>query len=91
MISYRERDFLAAGLLDPSLGEALRDLLLFERDFSEALLPLLDLAFSDGLFDFTDSLDLERLRDALAGDCGEGDWTCASTSPVASDSEEFSM
>lgn len=46
--------------------------MLGERDFlpfpecAEALLPLLDLAFSEvalGLRDFTDPLDLDRLRD----------------------------
>lgn len=94
---YRERDSFATALFEPSFGDELRDLeplLLGERDFRsflEAMLPLLDLACSNcslGLFDFTESMDFERLLDARAGDCGDGDRSWVLVSPDASNSRK---
>lgn len=101
-----ERDFLATGLFDPAFGEGLRDFdpsLLGDPDFlplpecADALLPLLDLAFSEfslPLLDFTESLDFERLRDFLAGECGEGDMAdsaAASFSKISKKNEIFKI
>lgn len=54
--------------------------MLGDRDFCfviEALLPLLDLGLPSecalGLRDFIESLDLERLRDFLSADGGDGE------------------
>jgi hypothetical protein len=58
-----------------------------ERDFRDATLPLLDLAFSEcslALRDFTESFDFERLRDFLIGECGEPDRERTTVSPEAS-------
>lgn len=94
---YLERDFLTAnGLFDPCLGDELRDLeplRLGDFDFllllecTEALLPLLDLATLE-LRDFTESLDLERLRDFRSGDCGDADREWTFNSPEASTSKD---
>jgi hypothetical protein len=89
-----ERDF--RGLPAPSLGDPLLDfdpLLLgdFERDFLDEADPLLDLAFSEfalGLLDFAESRETERLRDFLAGDCGEPERERLMDSPEASISED---
>lgn len=80
----RERDFLVT---EPSLAEGLRDFELFllgDLDFlpasecTDALLPLLELAFAEcalPLRDLAMSTDFERLLDLRAGDCGAGDVT----------------
>lgn len=98
--AYLEREVLFTGLLDPSFADGLRDrerLLAGEGDLlpvaecADALLPLLDLAFSLGLldFDFTESLDFERDRDLRPGDCGETERDKAFTSLEASISRKI--
>lgn len=91
--NYLERDLREAiGLFAPVLGEGILDferLLLGDRDLSECADLDLDLAFAEcslGLrdLDLIESLDLERLLDLRAIDCGDAERECAFVSLEAS-------